>query len=277
MSDLPAPLVAADLDVRDLDGFMLNVERLMASELVALSSHEVIAGALFLWCRAWKQLPAASLPDDDRVIAAFAKMPIARFRKLKTNVLRGFIKCSDGRLYHRTLAGEAIAAYARKKVFIERRGKDAERLKQWRLKQDRNSSQTRDEARNETGIETNYETDAETRFVREGRDDTVRDSKERKDAPPLRDDPPGTGSSEVTDPPTPEAELFRRGREILGSSAGGLVRRLLTSKSDNVALARATIETASTKGDPREYLGAVISNSGQSSRDMGGSRSSRDM
>jgi len=35
MTDLPAPLVAPDCDCSDLDSFMLNVERLMASELVA--------------------------------------------------------------------------------------------------------------------------------------------------------------------------------------------------------------------------------------------------
>ena len=56
----------------------------------------------------------------------------------------------------------------------------------------------------------------------------------------------------------PEAELFRRGREVLGKGAGGLISKLLAAKQKNIALARAAIEQASTKSDPREYIGAVI-------------------
>ena len=158
--DLPAPLVPADCDCTDLDGFMLNVERLMASELVALSSHEVVAAALFLWCRAWKQRPAASLPNDERVMAAFARLPLPRFRKLRDEVLRGFVLCSDGRLYHRVLAKEALRAFERKAAFRRKRETDADRLRKWR------SSQT--ETPPETATETRVETQSETRFVAEG-------------------------------------------------------------------------------------------------------------
>ena len=59
-------------------------------------------------------------------------------------------------------------------------------------------------------------------------------------------------------PPDAETELFRRGREVLGKSAGGLITQLLKAKDGKVALARAAIETASTKSDPREYIGAII-------------------
>lgn len=56
----------------------------------------------------------------------------------------------------------------------------------------------------------------------------------------------------------PEMELFRRGREVLGKQSGGLIAQLKTAKGGNIALARAAIEQASTKSDPREYIGAVI-------------------
>ncbi len=168
MTDLPEPLVPADVDCTDLDGFMLNVERLMASELVALASHEAVAAAMFLWCRAWKQRPAASLPNDDRVLAAFARLPLARFKKLRDDVMRGFVLCSDGRFYHRTLSDEATRAYERKQAFKRRRETDAERLRDWRSKQKGN-----DEG-NASGNED------ETRFVAEGqgrdRDGTVHTS-----------------------------------------------------------------------------------------------------
>lgn len=56
----------------------------------------------------------------------------------------------------------------------------------------------------------------------------------------------------------PEADLFRRGKEVAGKEAGGLIAKLLKAKNRNVALARAIIETASTKQSPREYIAAVI-------------------
>jgi hypothetical protein len=56
----------------------------------------------------------------------------------------------------------------------------------------------------------------------------------------------------------PEVELFRRGRQVLGKQAGGLISKLLTAKQKNIALARAAIEQASTKSDPREYIGRII-------------------
>lgn len=58
----------------------------------------------------------------------------------------------------------------------------------------------------------------------------------------------------------PETDLYRRGKEVLGKSAGGMVKRLLTAKGGRVSLARAAIETAAEKNDPREYIGAIIKN-----------------
>lgn len=58
--------------------------------------------------------------------------------------------------------------------------------------------------------------------------------------------------------PDPEKELFRRGREVLGKSAGGMISKLLAAKQKSIPLARAAIEQASTKSDPREYIGGII-------------------
>jgi hypothetical protein len=55
-----------------------------------------------------------------------------------------------------------------------------------------------------------------------------------------------------------ETELFRRGRTILGGQAGGIVAKLVKAKGGSIQLARAAIEVAATKADPREYLGAII-------------------
>lgn len=60
--------------------------------------------------------------------------------------------------------------------------------------------------------------------------------------------------------PDPEFELFRRGKEVLGKTAGGVIRQLLTAKDGKINLARAAIETAAGKQDPREYIFGVIRN-----------------
>jgi hypothetical protein len=58
--------------------------------------------------------------------------------------------------------------------------------------------------------------------------------------------------------PDPEKELFDRGKIVLGKQAGGLIVSLLKAKKGDIALARAAIETASTKSNPREYIGAIV-------------------
>lgn len=55
-----------------------------------------------------------------------------------------------------------------------------------------------------------------------------------------------------------EADLFRRGKTLLGKNSGGLITQLLQAKSKNVALARSALEMAASKQDPREYIGAII-------------------
>lgn len=53
-------------------------------------------------------------------------------------------------------------------------------------------------------------------------------------------------------------ELFDRGKQVLGSEAGGFVQKLLAAKHGNIALARAAIEQASTMDNPRQYIGGIL-------------------
>lgn len=67
-----------------------------------------------------------------------------------------------------------------------------------------------------------------------------------------------SGAAAPPDPAIAEREYFARGREILGKSAGGQLANLKKAKGGNVALARAALETASTKDNPAEYVAAAI-------------------
>ncbi|HWS65664.1 MAG TPA: hypothetical protein VN325_23130, partial [Steroidobacteraceae bacterium] len=67
--------------------------------------------------------------------------------------------------------------------------------------------------------------------------------------------------------PTPadlERELFVRGKQVLGKGAGGLIVRVLRAKHGDFALARAAIETASTKQNPTEWIGGLLKINGGS-------------
>jgi hypothetical protein len=81
-------------------------------------------------------------------------------------------------------------------------------------------------------------------------------------------------ASEPSQPPAkpkpsdPETELFRRGREVLGNSAGGVISQLLKAKG-KPELARAAVEVAATKENPREYIGAIIRGNAEQDRPSG--------
>ena len=112
MSDrLPDPFVPADADLRGLSFMPLDVGRLLDSDLFALSSGEEFKAAVALWAKSWTQVPAGSLPDDERVLAHLSGTG-ARWKKLRSMALRGFIKCSDGRLYHPVISEKVREAWA---------------------------------------------------------------------------------------------------------------------------------------------------------------------
>jgi hypothetical protein len=213
--DLPPPPVEPHVDCSDLDGFMLNAERLMSSELLALHGSEMLGPALLLWCRAWKQRPAASLPDDDRINAAYSGLPLKKFLKVKDAIMRGFVKCSDGRLYHRFLAAEAMKAYEKKLAFRKRRATDATRLKGWR-----NSRRETPIEPVSTDNETAIETHDETRFVADGNGkdrDRDRDrDRDKKDLPLEGPKKAGKGSRLSPDW-RPNDDGWREAVRLLGS------------------------------------------------------------
>lgn len=107
-----------DLDLRDFSYMPLDVVRLRDSELAVMASGEAFRAAVILWCASWHQVPASSLPDDDKLLASLAGFgkDVKGWRKLRTDAMRGFVKCSDGRFYHPVIAEKAIEADAKRRV-----------------------------------------------------------------------------------------------------------------------------------------------------------------
>lgn len=125
------PLVPVEVDLRGLAFMPLDVVRLLDSDLFALTSGDEFKAALSLWCKAWLQVPAASLPNDDRVLAYLSGAG-SRWARLKGMALRGWQLCSDDRLYHPVIAEKALAAWEERVAYRERRDNEAERLRRHR-------------------------------------------------------------------------------------------------------------------------------------------------
>jgi hypothetical protein len=123
MSDYPAPLTPADCDLTDFQYMELDVRRLRDSEFAAASDAEAFRAGLLLWCAAWHQIPAASLPDNDIELANLAGFGrvVKEWKKVREQALWGFVKCSDGRLYHPVIAEKALAAKVAKEDYAFKR------------------------------------------------------------------------------------------------------------------------------------------------------------
>ncbi len=110
---LPAPLVPPEVDLSGYEFMPLFGDRLRASDTNGRATDAEFRAAVHLWWSAWKQIPAASLPNDDVILCKLADLgrEIKAWRKVKAVAMAHFILCSDGRLYHPFLAGEALKAW----------------------------------------------------------------------------------------------------------------------------------------------------------------------
>ena len=114
MSDTPMkPLAPADCDLRDFAFLQLDVRRLLTSETWILGTGDERAAAMTLWLESWHQVPAASVPNNDRMLAHLSQAG-ANWPQVKQHALRGWVDGGDGRLYHPVVAEKALAAWIEK-------------------------------------------------------------------------------------------------------------------------------------------------------------------
>lgn len=134
-NQLPDPPIPPHVDLRGFQYMALDVVRLRDSELSGLPEAEAFRVAVLSWCVSWHQVPAASLPNDDKWLArnlGFGR-DVKGWQKVReAGGLRGWVLCSDGRLYHPVVAAKAIEAAGQKQSAKRKREQDAERLRRWR-------------------------------------------------------------------------------------------------------------------------------------------------
>lgn len=111
------PLVPAGCDLMNFGRMPLVVHRLLASETWIEAARDPRLGhaLMSMWAAAWHQVPAGSLPAADNTLQRFSMCPTDKeWRRVRERVLRDWLPCSDGRLYHPVVAELAIECWLEK-------------------------------------------------------------------------------------------------------------------------------------------------------------------
>jgi hypothetical protein len=89
---------------------------LFQSDFFATATGDELRAAIKLWCAAWVQAPAGSLPSADKVVQYHAGLDqnIRLWNRVKEAALHGFVLCNDGRIYHPYVVRLAQEAFARR-------------------------------------------------------------------------------------------------------------------------------------------------------------------
>jgi len=263
---LPAPPVPADCDLRAFKDLPLEAATLRDARIVDVTTGDEFKAAVLLWAAAWHQVPAGSLPDDDVQLSKYAGYGrvVTEWGKVRTGALYGFVKCSDGRLYHRFLCSKALAAW------------DARREHAWRKECDRIRKENK--TRTENGEPSRPMPTKPARLasdpfaVSSGTDVRSIGNEKPSDGIPAENALKGNegkgnegiipvGTQSVVSPKAdPWAEVYAKGREILGDGCGATISQLRSIlQKPNKVLGK--LHDAADKAKPREWLYAFIRDS----------------
>lgn len=111
---LPEPLVPAEVNLQTLPSMLLDVARFRDSSYAAEVDPASGFFGVILWSAAWHQEPAGSLPSSPVQLAKLAGLgrDQASWERYRDGALRGWVLCSDGRLYHPVVCMKALEQWA---------------------------------------------------------------------------------------------------------------------------------------------------------------------
>lgn len=263
MTQPPEPLVPAEVDLRGLDYMPFFGHHLLGSEFHARCSDAEWRAGVTLWWAAWNQVPAASLPDDDVALCRLADLgrDVKGWKALRANALHGFVMCSDGRLYHKFIAEQALIAW-------EKRVNERKRKQRWR--QGRNGPGDGDGTGTETGTSPSpgrgqvrgqdRPPDGDVPSDGTGRDGTITTS--------------DAGASGAAAPPDRPATIWDVGEKLLGSRA--YVTKLIAEYGESSVTSAIAECSKLNVNDPRSWVRGVLDAGRRSgSAGSGGVRRSR--
>jgi len=145
--ELPEPPIPAYLDLRKTAYMSLAVRQLRDSRLAAECDGDTFKAAVLLWCASWHQVPAGSLPNNERELTMLCGLGknVQKFRAISGlvpaelvsdpnqgydlpprqvaprggvvaggvwgGVMAGWVLCRDGRYYHPLISELAVNSW----------------------------------------------------------------------------------------------------------------------------------------------------------------------
>lgn len=122
---LPAPLTPPECDLRGLEWMPLDVMTVIDSDLFTTSTGDEFKAAFALWCKSWRQVPAGSLPNDEKALAELSRAK--NWKKVRDKAMHNWVLCSDGRYYHPVVSKKALEALPSRQEFEHKKTAEAQR------------------------------------------------------------------------------------------------------------------------------------------------------
>ena len=274
MSDFPNPLSPPDCDLRDFPFLPLDIARLFNSEFHARADDGQWRAGLTLWLKSFHQVPAGSVPDDDVSLTRLAELgrDVKSWKKVREVALHGWIKCSDGRLYHPVVAEKAAEAWAGKKGQRARTAKARLQALIGRLSK---ASDMFDFASIEASIQTllsdlsQYLSQNEIETIRASVTDSVTEAKRKREGQGQGKGKPSSVPEGTGGKPPKSAEemtkdeLWSVGKSLLvesgipGVQCGPFVGKLVKDYGDDTVLAAVRAAVKERPADPASFLKSV--------------------
>jgi Protein of unknown function (DUF1376) len=253
---LPEPLTPPDCNLGGMTFMPLDIVRLRDSDFYILSTGDEFKAGVSLWTKAFLQVPAGSLPDDDRILAHMSGAGPA-WPTVREMALRGFVKCSDGRLYHRVVCEKAAKAW-QQRIDFQTRTKAATAARAAKRQRDVDRDVVRGDERDvHQGIGTGTGTGTEERTLL------------RSDAPASADPsmPAGLETEDAREAVWVEGlATLQRATGKPNRAARSLLGKLLKFAKDDCAAVLHAIRECPPTGDPIAWLTAAAKARGNPTR-----------
>lgn len=86
--------------------FPFYVNDFAADGKVEAMTTEEVGAYILLLCKAWMEEPPGTIPNDDTVLARWARLTVPRWMRIRKAVLAPFSKGDDGRLWQKRMMAE---------------------------------------------------------------------------------------------------------------------------------------------------------------------------
>ena len=104
--------------------FPFYVDDFISDSAVDAMTNEELGVYVRLLCKAWKESPVGTVPDDDELLAKWCRMKPSSWRRVKTAVLRAFV-LGDGRWHQKRMELEWTKALVKIRIRSEAGSKGA--------------------------------------------------------------------------------------------------------------------------------------------------------